>query len=122
MTIPPMRVAAIVLLGILWQSAPGASVDVSSHSSTLPIACAQHRSFCLSLMPHRRSPSAPLGGDLAVESALDEEEELSDLDPVEACALPSAYPHITSPRRVHPSIHSQVPMSEYSRRLPVLRC
>jgi hypothetical protein len=115
-----MRVAAIVLLGILWQSTPGASVDVTSHPSAIPIACAQHRSFCLSLMPHRRSPSAPLGGDLALESALDE--EVSDPDPVGASVLPSACPHLTSPRRVHPSIHGKVPASEYSRRLPVLRC
>jgi len=116
-----MRIIAALLLGILWQSTPGASVADSSRPKATHVALAKHQSFCLSLMPHRRSPAVPHGRDLAFESALDEE-EVSDPDPVEPCAFPTAYRHLTSPGRLHLSIQSQVPTSERSRRLPVLRC
>jgi hypothetical protein len=116
-----MRIVAALLLGILWQSTPGASVDVSVQPMASRLAVAPHHSLCLALMPYRRSPAVPHNGDLAIESALDQE-EVSDPDPLEPCSFPNIYPRLTSHRPAQTWIHSKVPMSECCKRLPVLRC
>ncbi len=69
-----------------------------------------HRSLCLALMPHRRSPAAPQSGDLAIESALDQE-EVSDPDPLSRpCSFPYTYPHShLSPGRLRPGFTARYP-------------
>jgi hypothetical protein len=116
-----MRIVAALLLGILWQSTPGASVDVSVQPMASHVAVAPQRSLCLALMPHRRSPAAPHSGDLAIESALDQE-EVSDPDPLEPCSFPYTYPRLTSRRQAQTWVHSKVSTLECCKRLPVLRC
>jgi hypothetical protein len=116
-----MRIVAALLLGILWHSTPGSSVDVPLQPLNSRIAVAPHRSLCLALMPQRRSPAAPHNRDLAIESALDQE-EVSDPEPLEPYSIPNTYPRLSSSRPAQIWIHSKLPTSECCKRLLVLRC